>query len=375
MARRPRFFDYYRQFDALDPEEDRRLLRAKRAEERARELAIVPPLSLDHDEWHEPPDAEIINAATFALRKAINRYPDPRATEAREGLAAYHGVDAAQIALGHGAGQLLQAALRAAAVGGEVVLPWPGWRPLPALAARTGAQPVAVPLGADAAVDLDAVHAAVTGDTRAVVLATPNDPTGLLVERDDVARLAAALPERLTLLVDEALIDFVGEDASCVPLVSEPPGGATILVFRSFSKAWAMAGFRAGYVLGPARAADALAELSPGQGVASPAQAAVVAALEYGEKSMRRRRSAIAAERKRFAQVVEGTSFEYAPTRTHHVWLRSPNVDGRRLARALEERRISVAAGGDWGDDDHVRLTLRDKPATERVGSALRALS
>src|SRR5699024_4055545 len=122
-----------RRFEALSPEEDSLRLRARRDEEKSRELARVGDLDLSRPDWDEPPDPEIVNAATFALRRSINRYPDVAGSAALEAVAARHDVPADRVALGHGAGQLLQAALRELATGGEAVLPWPSWAQLPAL--------------------------------------------------------------------------------------------------------------------------------------------------------------------------------------------------------------------------------------------------
>jgi len=103
-----RFFDYYRQFDELPPEEVSRELRSRRDAERA--VVGVPALDLSGAGWHEPPHPEVVNAATFALRRRINRYPEMGAGAAALAIAAHHGVPVERVALGHGAGQLLQAA-------------------------------------------------------------------------------------------------------------------------------------------------------------------------------------------------------------------------------------------------------------------------
>ena len=136
---RRRLLDYYRQFEAISPEEDSRRLRAKREAERSQELERVGDLDLSALDWHEPPDPEIVNAATFALRRRMNAYPDPGAREVRELAAARHGVSPAQVAVGHGAAELLQEAcaalLHASDSGdeasgrgrGELLVAWPGW--------------------------------------------------------------------------------------------------------------------------------------------------------------------------------------------------------------------------------------------------------
>lgn len=360
--KRPRLLDYYRQFEAISPEENSRRLKERRDAERSKDMELAPGLDLSRSEWHEPPDPEIVNAATFALRRSLNLYPQDAA---RAAVAARHGLPEEQVALGHGAGQLIQAAVRSLAAGGEVVVPWPAWSALPALILRSAAKPV--PVSGDV---LDAV----TAGTRAVVVASPNDPTGAVLSHGQVRELARALPPQVTLLLDEALVEWAGEEASCVPLVQELPN---LLVFRSFSKAWALAGLRIGYAAGPADAAALLSELSPGLGVTAPGQFAIAAALEGHERvraRLDRRVRTVRGERDRLAQKLSGTGFGFEPSGAHFVWLRHEQLDGRAIFHGLADQRIHVAHGADWNDDRHVRVSLRDRAATERLVSALRSL-
>ena len=365
-SRRSRF-GYYRQFEAIDPLEDSRRMREARSEQRALELARVDDLDMATTTWHEPPDPEVINAATYALRRSINRYPEAGTGPAVAAIAAHHAVPEDRVALGHGAGQLLQAALRELAAGGEVVLPWPTWAPLPTLAARAGARPILAPHGPLAELP-------VTDETRAIVLCSPNDPTGALVDRDELRAFAEGLRPEVSVLVDEALVELAPPDASVASLLDEVPN---LLVFRSFSKAWALAGLRAGYVLGSASDAERLGVLTPGQGVASPAQAAVAAALENADRALLRlqqRRTAAASERARLATALAGTPFSFPASQSHAVWLRGEGMTAAQITHGLGEQRIHVASGALWGDDDHVRVTLRDPRSTDRLVAALQVL-
>ena len=368
MSRRRRLVDYYRQFEALSPEENADRLVTARREQRSKELARVDVLDMASASWHEPPDPEIVNAATFALRRSINRYPQPGAGPAVTAIARHHGLPENRVALGHGAGQLLQAALRELAAGGEAVLPWPSWSPLPALAGRAGAQPVPVAPG------FESLASAVTERTRAVVICSPNDPTGEVVTRDELRAFAESLRPEISVIVDEALVELAAPDASVAPLLDEIPN---LLVLRSFSKAYAMAGLRVGYVLGSAEDAHLLEALSPGQGVASPAQAAVAAALEdEGRTRMRlqHRRTLAARERAHLAEGLRGTAFTVSPSEVHLVWLRGENMTAAQITHGLDAQRIQVASGAEWGDEEHVRVTLRDRAATERLLAALAGL-
>ncbi len=366
MSRLRRRVDYYRQFEALSPQEDSVRLRRTRAEQRSQELSRVDDLDLASLTWHEPPDPELVNAATYALRRSINRYPGSGPAVAA--IAAHHGLPEDQVALGHGAGQLLQAALRELGAGGEVVIPWPAWSPLPTLVARAGAQPIEAARGPLA--DLP-----VGPDTRAVVLCSPNDPTGDVLDHDELRRFAEGLRPEVSVLVDEALVELAAPDASVVPLLEAVPN---LLVFRSFSKAWSLAGLRVGYVLGSSSDVELLSVLSPGQGVASPAQAAVAAALENDGRArlrLQQRRTAAATERARLATALRDTPFSFPESQTHSVWLRGEDMTAAQITHALAEQRIHVASGSQWGDDEHVRVTLRDERATERLLAALRILT
>lgn len=359
-----RLLDYYRQFQELNPAEFSRELRERRREQRARELVVVGELDLSRTAWHEPPDPEAVNVATFALRRAINAYPDPSAGAVRELAAARHGLAVEQVAVGHGAAELMGEACAALLGGeGELLVPWPGWRPLPELAARAGGRPVPVP-----DTDLAALAARVGPATRAVALCNPNDPTGATLSREALRSFAAALPENVWLLLDEALAEFrePGQDAAA--LVAELPN---LLVFRTFSKAHALAGLRIGYVAGPA---ELVARLSPDFSVNAPAQAAAAWALEHGDAAIARRRTLAARERERLATALAGTPLSFPPSEASFVWLASEEHDGATLAGHLAARRILVAPGEQWGDEQRVRVTLRGSAATDRLVAALREL-
>jgi histidinol-phosphate/aromatic aminotransferase/cobyric acid decarboxylase-like protein len=209
----------------------------------------------------------------------------------------------------------------------------------------------------------------VGADTRAVALSSPNDPTGAPVTRADVRALCERVGERVWVLLDEAFADFLepGEDAA--PLVAELPN---LLVFRTFAKAHAMAGFRIGYVLAPT--AELAERLTPSFSVNAPAQAAAAWALELGDPVLARRRAAATRERERLTHALHGTSLSFPPTAAPFVWLSSETHDGTAIAQHLGVRRILVARGDRWGDERHVRITLRDADATDRLIAALREL-
>lgn len=343
-----RFLDYYRQFEELSPEELSSELIERRHAERAQSLTEVVPLNLASPAWHEPPDAEAVNAATYALRRSLNAYPDP--APLREAIAARHGVAVETVAVGHGAGELLRAAFRRFS-GAEVAVAWPGWGHLPRLIDEAGGTPVPVEPDPEA---LLAVRA------QAVVVCSPNDPTGALV---DLGALATGLEESMWLIVDAALAEFAPDDDTAALIGARE----RVVVVRSFSKAHAMAGLRAGYALG-----NDVERLVTS--VSAPAQAGALWAVTEGAAIVSRRRAAVARERERLAAALSGTPFSFPPGHGPFVWLSSTEHDGAAIASGLAAQRVYVTPGSAWGDERHVRVTLRDAAATDRLSDSLREL-
>jgi histidinol-phosphate aminotransferase len=363
--------DYYRQFDDIDQESVNRVLRERRRRERELALAEVPKIDLSNTEWPDFPHSEIMNAAIYAARGRVNSYPDRHATRIRRLLGERHGVEPEQVVLGNGAGELLQAAAQVLlAPGDELVTPWPSYPLYPLMAQRAGARPVPVDLVAGAA-DLDAVGAAVTDRTRVVVLCNPNDPTGTYATAEEVAGLAASLPEHAHLLVDEAYVDF--QDA-------EPPDSVLrlvdafqrVVVFRTFSKIYGLSGLRAGYAVGSSAAASILGSIAPALGVNVLTQAGVAYALEMGDREIGRRRDLVVQQRGRLLNELHDLPVDAPDSEANFVWLHAAGLSGSQLAARMEQARVLVAPGGPLGADDFVRASIRGAAPTDRLLRALR---
>jgi histidinol-phosphate/aromatic aminotransferase/cobyric acid decarboxylase-like protein len=356
------FRDYYRQFEEMAPDEISEELLALRDERRRRALSRIDPVDLSGTDWHEPPHPDAVNAATFALRRAVNAYPDRSAVALRDALAARHGVTAEQVAVGHGAGELLRGTIAALAPGGDVLVGWPGWQPLPELVEAAGGR--ALPVAPAPAEMLSRA-----GDgTRAVLVTSPSDPTGALLSRGALRELCARVPDHVTVIVDEALGEFAPDGEDAAPLVAELPN---LVVVRSFSKAHAMAGLRAGAALGPP---ELVARLAPSGGISAPAQAAAAwAASDPGVAVAARRRAAAAAAHERLAAALAGSPLSAAPGAVPFAWISSSAEDGAAIAARLAQAQVFVAPGSLWGDERHVRAALRGAGAVDRLAQALTA--
>src|SRR3954447_18957355 len=362
--------DYYRQFNDVDQEEINRELRARRAREKAQALAEIPTIDLSSTEWPDFPSSEVMNAAIAAARGRVNSYPDRHAEAIRRELASRHGVDAEQIVVGNGAAELLRAAgLALMGPGDELITPWPSYPLFPLMASRAGGRPMAVDL-AGGRVDVEAVLRTVSDRTRAVVICNPNDPTGTYLEAEAVAGLAAALPDDVHLLVDEAYVHFqdVEPRDSVLRLVDAFP---RLVVFRTFSKIYGLSGLRAGYAVGSTAAASLLAAIAPALGVNVLTQAGIRKVLEIGDPEIERRRSMVVEQRARVLHALHDLPVDAPPSEANFVWLHATGLDGAGLAARLEQAGVIVAPGGPLGADDHVRASIRGPAATERLLSAL----
>lgn len=360
MARR----GYYRQFDEQDPQERNAELRAAAEERRRQALERLEPLDLSLLTWPQLPPSAVVNAVTYAARRGLHRAPNLEAGELRSELAHRHQLEAGRVVVGNGAAQLMGSAVAALmAPGDELVTPWPSYPLLPLLARRVGGSAVPVP-----GFGPEPILRALTERTRVVALVNPNDPTGEWLDAAALRALLAALPERVVVLLDEALVEYA--PASAVDLAADHP---RLLVFRSFSKAWGLAGLRIGYAVGGPQSEPLLQRLAPELGVGELSQAGALEALRTTERHVERRVAAVREERERLTAELRGLGLAVADSAANLLWIGTPGVDGAELAARLEHGGVIVAAGGRFGDPGRVRVAVQSRAAGERLVQALTA--
>ncbi len=364
------FLDYYRQFSGMTDEEERAELHGRAAERRRQALARIEPLDLSQTTWPEYPDSNVVNAITFAARRGLHNYLDRHAAALRSELAHRHGVPEDQLVVGDGAAQLLAAAAQVLleSPADELVTPWPSYPLLPLMARRARARAVPVE-GYGAGPVLEAVNE----HTRVLAICSPNDPTGELLPTAELRALLETLPERVVVLLDEALVDFVDPavqalDAALELLEAHP----RLLVFRTFSKAWGLAGLRCGYAIGGPGAGPLLERLEPELGLNELAQAGALEALRSSADLVAKRGEAICRHRVAVAVAARELDYVVPDSQANVVWLSRPGLGGAELQRRLERHHVIAAAGGPLGEPAGVRITV---PAREgHVGRLLRAL-
>ena len=356
--------DYYRQFEDIDEEELNRARRARVQREKELALQRVPDVDLSGTEWPEFPNSEVVNASIYTARGRVNGYPDRHASAVRRALGERHAVEPERIVLGNGAAELLQAAaLVLLSEGDELLMPWPSYPLYPLMATRAGARPVPVERTED-------LLGAVTERTRVLVLCNPNDPTGEYLRADSIASLLSALPERVNVLLDEALIHF--QDAEdCDAGLRLTDAFPRLLVFRTFSKVYGLSGLRAGYAVGAPGGGRLLDAIAPVLGVNALTQSAVDHALKVGGAEVERRRRSVIRERTRLLDALRELPVEASDSQANFVWLAADGMSGAELAERLRREGIIVAPGGPLGADDHVRAAVRDEATTNRLLRAL----
>jgi histidinol-phosphate aminotransferase len=362
--------DYYRQFEGVPEEEVNRGLREEAAERRRKALTRVTTLDLSQTTWPELPHANIVNAITFTARAGLQRYPHLRGSRLRSELAERHDIPAGRLIVGNGAAQLLSAATRALMEPGqELLTSWPSYPLYPIMARRAHGR--AVPVGGGETPLVDALLAAAPEhNTRVVALASPNDPTGELLATAELERLLQGLPEGIAVLLDEALVDFADAQSTdgSLRLLEEHP---RLLVFRSFSKAWGLAGLRVGYAVGGPGSEELLAELEPDLGVSELSQSGALEALRSGAKPLTHHVQSVCEERPRLTAELRERGFEVTDSQANFLWVAHPKLDGTELATRMERAGVLIAAGAGLGEPRHVRIALRNAAATARVLSAV----
>ncbi len=196
-----------------------------------------------------PPHPTVVEAIQRAA-PAMHRYPDPDATLLRRRLAERYETEPGRVAVGNGSCEILLAAAEALCEpGAEILYAWPAFSMYPYLPALTGAREIRVPLGPGDVHDLDAMAAEVTAATQLLIVCNPNNPTATHVPAAEIAAFCERIPPHVTVILDEAYIEFQTHDDpdATLDLLADFPN---LVVLRTFSKCYGLAGLRVGYAIG-----------------------------------------------------------------------------------------------------------------------------
>ncbi len=290
----------------------------KAASQAEAEHGISGAIKLASNENPWAPLPGVVEAITAAGEQA-NRYADHRATELRARIAEWLSISAGQVTVGCGSSGLLQQIMYTYVdPGDEVVFPWPSFELYPVLTAQIGGVAHRTDL-VDHAFDLDAVATAVTADTKAVFLATPNNPTGTTVTMSQVDDLLGRIPDDVIVVVDEAYHEFNAPENGD-PIVDLVPRHPNVIVLRTFSKAYGLAGMRVGYAVAHPDVIVELDKVLLAFAVSGPAQAGAMAAIDHHDEAMGRVRELVD-ERERVAEALRQAGHEVVPSHSNFLFL------------------------------------------------------
>ena len=308
-----------------------------------------------------------VPAVLEVLRSAggVNRYPDTSCTLLRNALAAFLDVPADDIVAGAGSLGALNQILAAFSgqnsdgVQDEVVYAWRSFEAYPICVGLAGAKSVQVPVRADGTHDLDAMAAAVTKNTKVVLLCTPNNPTGPALRAEETEAFIRSVPTSVVIVVDEAYEEFVRAEQAVdgLALYRKYPN---VLVLRTFSKAHGLAGLRVGYSISQPSITQYLRAAATPFAVSNIAELAAVASVENYAQVVQRVQSLVD-ERDRVTAGLAALGWSIPDAQGNFVWLEL-GANAQEFAALAQSHALSVRAFGDEG----VRVSIGETEANTR---------
>lgn len=323
-------------------------------------LAAADAFKLSSNESPFAPHPAVLEAIAAS---SVNRYPDGTAVALRQRLADRVGVSIDEVHVGAGSVAILQQLISAAAgAGDEVLYAWRSFEAYPGLVTVAGATSVRVPLLPDGRHDLDAMAAAITDRTRVVLVCTPNNPTSAIITTAEFEAFMGRVPSTVLVLLDEAYREFV-TDPHAVEGLSLLERHPNLVVLRTFSKAYGLAGLRVGYAAGPGYVLDAARSAALPLSVTEPAQRAALAALDH-EAELFDRVAEIVERRARIRDGLRAAGWSIPEPQGNFVWLAAGDETAAAaevlerngiVARVFERDGIRVSIGEEGSVDPLLR--------------------
>ncbi|KGM14965.1 histidinol-phosphate transaminase [Actinotalea fermentans] len=307
------------------------------------------------------PPLDGVREAVARASADLNRYPDMYASDLVAALAARHGLEPAWVVAGCGSVAVLAHVLEAFCdAGDEVVHAWRSFEAYPIAVSLQGAVGVRVPVDAAGRHDLPAMAAAVGPRTRVVLVCTPNNPTGPAVHADELEAFLDAVPRDVLVVLDEAYVEFV-RDADAADGLAALRARENVVVLRTFSKAYGLAGLRVGYALAHPDVAAAIRTAATPFGVNQLAEAAALASLE-AEPALAERVAAVVAERERVLAGLRAQGWDVPESQANFVWLATGE---RTVDLAADARAHGLLVRPFAGEG--IRISIGEPAANDRV--------
>jgi histidinol-phosphate aminotransferase len=309
--------------------------------------------------------------ALAAIQKVLtnlNLYPDGNAFYLKQKLAAKLGVEPAHLILGNGSNEIIEFVSHALlAPGDDVLISQFCFAIYPIVAKMFGANVISVP-AKDYGHDLPAMLKAITPKTRIVFVANPNNPTGTLAPREEVIQFVNDVPDEVLLVMDEAYIEFLDDAVDLVPLIRLGVRKNLILM-RTFSKIYGLAGLRIGYGIGNPEFISALEKTRQPFNINSLAQAAALAALDDDEH-VRKTRANNFAGLEFFRRAFRDLKLEFVPSFANFILVRVG--EGQKVFDAMQKHGVIVRPMGGYQLPEWIRLSVGTPQENERSLGALK---
>lgn len=348
----------------------------KPIDELQREYGVSNIIKLASNENPLGPGPRVVQVLAGEMAE-LARYPDGNGFALKQALAAKHGVDMAQITLGNGSSDPLEFVVRVfVAPGDEVVFSQHAFAMYPIVTQAAGGKAVVTP-AKEWGHDLDAMRAAISERTRVIFIANPNNPTGTWLDGDSLQAFIADVPERVMVVVDEAYFEYASDPALRMKQgAADYPDASqwlqrypNLVVTRTFSKAYGLAGLRVGYSLSYPDVANLLNRIRPPFNVNSLALAAAAAALQ-DEEHVRRGVALNAEQMTVVTQAAQAMGLEYIPSVGNFVCL-DVGDNAAAVYDALLHEGVIVRPVANYGMPRHLRVTLGLAEENERFLAAL----
>jgi histidinol-phosphate aminotransferase len=333
------------------------------------EIAALPPyrqgraaaaeaFKLSSNENPSPTHPAILAAIA---ESNLNRYPDGAATLLRARLAERAGVSIDELHVAAGSASILYQLVQAAAgPGDEVVYAWRSFEAYPLLVTVAGATSIQVPNLPGGRHDLDAMAAAITDRTRVVIVCSPNNPTSTIVTTAEFTAFMAKVPPTVMVILDEAYFEFVTDPHAVSGLV-ELDNHPNLVVLRTFSKAFGLAGLRVGWAVGPSYILDAARSAAIPLAVTEPAQRAAIAALDV-EADLLAGVDELIERRTRVYEGLLAAGLVVPEPHGNFVWI-AAGAETSAVAAVLEDDGIIGRVLG----SDGIRVSIGEEESVERL--------
>jgi len=341
----------------------------KPIEEVQRELGLKEVIKLASNENCMGPSPKAMAAIRGSLLE-INRYPDSSSFYLRKRMAKFLGVDERGLIFGNGSDEIIGMAVRTfVGDGDEVVIAKPTFLIYEIVSQLQNAKIKYIPLRKDLKHDLKAIKEAVSDDTKMVFIANPDNPTGTYVSKKELDEFFKGLPEKAIVFLDEAYFEFADYTFKDYPNGIDYLDRPGVIVARSFSKAYGLAGLRIGYGVSSPEIIGYMERTREPFNVNLLAQAAARAAIDDGA-FLRKTLSHVKREKERLYAAFRGMGLSYVESATNFV-LVDVKKDCKELFNALLKKGVIVRDMKSWGLDTYIRVTIGTKPENKKFVNAL----